>query len=101
QRFTTLLTTTPTKQSRSDTQSLQKVFFFFKQKTAYEITTGDWSSDVCSSDLCRCTCCGRRPGSGCACPRGRRSEERRVGEERRVMCGARRSPWQEKKHGNT
>src|SRR5213079_3522475 len=26
-------------------------FFFFKQKTAYEITTGDWSSDVCSSDL--------------------------------------------------
>src|SRR5213079_3678674 len=27
------------------------VVFFFKQKTAYEITTGDWSSDVCSSDL--------------------------------------------------
>src|SRR6186997_523353 len=27
------------------------LFFFFKQKTAYEITTGDWSSDVCSSDL--------------------------------------------------
>src|SRR5580658_10723817 len=25
-------------------------FFFFKQKTAYEIQ-GDWSSDVCSSDL--------------------------------------------------
>ena len=25
--------------------------FFFKQKTAYEIGTGDWSSDVCSSDL--------------------------------------------------
>src|SRR5213595_4128177 len=25
--------------------------FFFKQKTAYEITEGDWSSDVCSSDL--------------------------------------------------
>src|ERR1051325_11976373 len=24
---------------------------FFKQKTAYEITYGDWSSDVCSSDL--------------------------------------------------
>ena len=23
-------------------------FFFFKQKTAYEIGTGDWSSDVCS-----------------------------------------------------
>src|SRR5213595_3876232 len=26
-------------------------FFFFKQKTAYEITEGDWISDVCSSDL--------------------------------------------------
>src|SRR5881227_3195115 len=25
--------------------------FFFKQKTAYEITVRDWSSDVCSSDL--------------------------------------------------
>src|SRR5213595_902436 len=25
--------------------------FLFKQKTAYEITEGDWSSDVCSSDL--------------------------------------------------
>jgi len=29
------------------------LFFFFKQKTAYEITYGDWSSDVCSSDLNR------------------------------------------------
>src|ERR1051326_7922192 len=28
------------------------VFFFFKQKTAYEIKECDWSSDVCSSDLC-------------------------------------------------
>src|SRR5216117_2842277 len=27
------------------------MFFFFKQKTAYEIRKGDWSSDVCSSDL--------------------------------------------------
>ena len=27
------------------------VFFFFKQKTAYELCLGDWSSDVCSSDL--------------------------------------------------
>src|ERR1044071_5145269 len=27
------------------------IFFFFKQKTAYEISTRDWSSDVCSSDL--------------------------------------------------
>ena len=28
-----------------------KKFFFFKQKTAYEILRSDWSSDVCSSDL--------------------------------------------------
>src|SRR3546814_9993178 len=30
-------------------------FFFFKQKTAYEMRISDWSSDVCSSDLL----CGR------------------------------------------
>src|SRR3546814_20408818 len=29
-------------------------FFFFKQKTAYEMRISDWSSDVCSSDLQRC-----------------------------------------------
>src|SRR3546814_8961107 len=30
------------------------LFFFFKQKTAYEMRISDWSSDVCSSDLaCR------------------------------------------------
>src|SRR3546814_2239314 len=27
------------------------VCFFFKQRTAYELRIGDWSSDVCSSDL--------------------------------------------------
>src|SRR3546814_16384988 len=32
------------------------LFFFFKQKTAYELRISDWSSDVCSSDLL-----GRRP----------------------------------------
>ena len=30
---------------------LYLLFFFFKQKTAYEIYQCDWSSDVCSSDL--------------------------------------------------
>src|SRR3546814_4177393 len=29
------------------------MFFFFKQKTAYEMRISDWSSDVCSSDLPR------------------------------------------------
>src|SRR3546814_1043024 len=32
-------------------------FFFFKQKTAYEMRISDWSSDVCSSDL---LCVGQR-----------------------------------------
>src|SRR3546814_273643 len=30
------------------------VFVFFKPKTAYEMRISDWSSDVCSSDLCGC-----------------------------------------------
>src|SRR3546814_745902 len=39
-------------------------FFFFKQKTAYEMRISDWSSDVCSSDLRLST--GRRRGArGC------------------------------------
>src|SRR3546814_5770496 len=33
------------------------MFFFFKQKTAYEMRISDWSSDVCSSDLPRPTAC--------------------------------------------
>src|SRR3546814_17589490 len=32
------------------------LFFFFKQKTAYEMRISDWSSDVCSSDLFRFQC---------------------------------------------
>src|SRR6188474_532096 len=32
---------------------LKFYFFFFKQKTAYEMSLRDWSSDVCSSDLAR------------------------------------------------
>src|SRR3546814_2531452 len=30
---------------------MKYIFFFFKQKTAYEMRISDWSSDVCSSDL--------------------------------------------------
>src|SRR3546814_1782945 len=30
---------------------MSRSFFFFKQKTAYEMRISDWSSDVCSSDL--------------------------------------------------
>src|SRR5213082_2082048 len=46
-------------------------FFFFKQKTAYEIVSGDWSSDVCSSDL----------RDQLAQPLGGRPEEGRAGSE--------------------
>ena len=44
----------------SDLLLLIFLFFFFKQKTAYEIGTGDWSSDVCSSDL-TISRCGSAP----------------------------------------
>src|SRR3546814_17546273 len=41
-------------------------FFFFKQKTAYEMRISDWSSDVCSSDLWedRATCVLFGDGAG-------------------------------------
>src|SRR6187431_3688896 len=62
--------------------SVDPSFFFFKQKTAYEITVRDWSSDVCSSDL------DWRPGwprapepKSSRSGRTSRSEERRVGKE--------------------
>src|SRR3546814_7720221 len=39
-------------------------FFFFKQKTAYEMRISDWSSDVCSSDLHVQRCAkGELPGA--------------------------------------
>src|SRR3546814_13566234 len=36
------------------------LFFFFKQKTAYEMRISDWSSDVCSSDLPYADSSGKR-----------------------------------------
>src|SRR3546814_3929293 len=87
------------------------VVFFFKQKTAYEMRISDWSSDVCSSDLCasaypesptgyaeaQCEECGhgifvvRVPGvEGYPPPR---SEERRVGKECVSTCRSRWSPY--------
>src|SRR5881628_4037230 len=40
---------------------LNLFFFFFKQKTAYEMSVSDWSSDVCSSDLGVLTAAALRP----------------------------------------
>src|SRR3546814_9794134 len=101
-------------------ESLSVFFFFFKQKTAYEMRISDWSSDVCSSDLSRTEEAGRyrtgaksrypsshrtdRRGARAARPRRwpatahgfcwrqcePRSEERRVGKECVSTC---RSRW--------
>src|SRR3546814_7326215 len=49
-------------------------FFFFKQKTAYEMRISDWSSDVCSSDLHPARLVGQRR----AWPTRRRSRQRRA-----------------------
>src|SRR3546814_6897754 len=95
------------------------VFFFFKQKTAYEMRISDWSSDVCSSDLDVIDAMHRRHDvdaerqlgiadereqltRGIARMDGRvghgrrrivRSEERRVGKECVSTCRSRWSPY--------
>src|SRR3546814_5298708 len=95
-------------------------FFFFKQKTAYEMRISDWSSDVCSSDLktglawaskARATYEGKDVPVMHACGhdthvaylvgvaqalsamRDSRSEERRVGKECVSTCRSRWSPY--------
>src|SRR3546814_4786169 len=98
------------------------LFFFFKQKTAYEMRISDWSSDVCSSDL-DATSSAPQAASGMTVPmrsalrridifefpllepvtrlealnRGSvlllRSEERRVGKECVSTCRSRWSPY--------
>src|SRR3546814_7381847 len=54
-------------------------FFFFKQKTAYEMRISDWSSDVCSSDLVQPAMLGDRAAVGGAQQyrRGLRLDQRR------------------------
>src|SRR5216117_4376244 len=74
-------------------------FFFFKQKTAYDIRKGDWSSDVCSSDLTsRSFSTSATRSATCSvfsCVE--RSEERRVGKECPSLCRSRWSPYHKKK----
>src|SRR3546814_1337006 len=90
--------------------SVWYVFFFFKQKTAYEMRISDWSSDVCSSDLLdllRLAAVSstqkiqsRMVGVSASATRAatkratssRRSEERRVGKECVSTCRSRWSP---------
>src|SRR3546814_8187110 len=90
------------------------IFFFFKQKTAYEMRISDWSSDVCSSDLPATIGFAKianfQHGASGLVVRGwrwcgvdaidqwprpdlRRSEERRVGKECVSTCRSRWSPY--------
>src|SRR3546814_6586849 len=87
-----------------------RFFFFFKQKTAYEMRISDWSSDVCSSDLGESHAVVAQvvlkeimvgiDGSAAGDPpllvvyqfHGR-SEERRVGKECVSTCRSRWSPY--------
>src|SRR3546814_5273828 len=99
----------------SHTDVLVWFFFFFKQKTAYEMRISDWSSDVCSSDLVLREIIHRFPwlrhvfaDGGYAGDKLRealrrigkwtveivkRSEERRVGKECVSTCRSRWSPY--------
>src|SRR3546814_4099391 len=82
------------------------LFFFVKQKTAYEMRISDWSSDVCSSDLHVATGAGlglsdiarksSEPLKASLQPVSdelSRSEERRVGKECVSTCRSRWSPY--------
>src|SRR3546814_2121441 len=89
--------------------SMFVVFFFFKQKTAYEMRISDWSSDVCSSDLLADDPGNDRfifgdgagndtvpdfvGGAGASDWLDLRSEERRVGKECVSTCRSRWSPY--------
>src|SRR5213082_1450420 len=90
-----------TSHQSNNSSLLSDFFFFFKQKTAYEIVSGDWSSDVCSSDLAElgvvmddraqdALADHRMPAHNGEVVLGQRSEERRVGKECLTQC---RSRW--------
>src|SRR3546814_2289762 len=58
------------------------LFFFFKQKTAYEMRISDWSSDVCSSDLRAMARTRSRASSSGAAPRAAPTSGRAPAGER-------------------
>src|SRR6266516_5118610 len=79
-------------------------FFFFSSKRRHTRSYGDWSSDVCSSDLAAwmilaaisAATPGATPHSTEPRTNAARSEERRVGKE----CRSRGSPYHKKKKSN-
>src|SRR3546814_5880516 len=79
-------------------------FFFFKQKTAYELRISDWSSDVFSSDLTALIYAVQQNledivqilvayNANINLTNAERSEERRVGKECVSTCRSRWSPY--------
>src|SRR3546814_4759472 len=66
------------------------MFFFFKQKTAYEMRISDWSSDVCSSDLVGCQ------ERVLDAVQGRNRVRDRAGTDREEQCG---QPEDDAEHG--
>src|SRR3546814_5488613 len=71
------------------------IFFFFKQKTAYEMRISDWSSDVCSSDLILSYGCTKhsKRWSGPISRRAKRVPRSQApARENRKKSGRRRTP---------
>src|SRR6266566_8165516 len=81
-------------------KQILRIFFFFSSRRPQTRLQGDWSSDVCSSDLRRKCAWSSRPRAFSATTwngfggKSRRSEERRVGKE----CRSRWSPYHYKKN---
>src|SRR3546814_7784682 len=76
------------------------MFFFFKQKTAYEMRISDWSSDVCSSDLRRRQHAGVRHSGRQRIRGSLLRRDRRGGAAAMSVSGlAIRSPWTEISEG--
>src|SRR3546814_3321199 len=80
-------------------------FFFFKQKTAYEMRISDWSSDVCSSDLA----CSKRADNNCVVASqnqinqqdlSKSRKDRRIIEIGKIMDDARPYFRRSSRHGN-
>src|SRR3546814_3383958 len=82
-------------------------FFFYKQKTAYDMRTSDWSSDVCSADLWSMISNSQtRYGSGAGVPGGARQGSARAWTSYQAsslsaiderLAGTRRL-WHEERH---
>src|SRR3546814_17197858 len=62
------------------------IFFFFKQKTAYEMRISDWSSDVCSSDLQLRAFFANEYRGGVGVGRHHRGHDRRVDDAQAVYA---------------